>query len=164
MGLKLSSGEHLSITEVSPMEKKAVDIIKNAKRIKAEAKITYDDILRKMEELDHSTVVSLSTLRRIFRNGSEAKASSFNYTEILVPVDNAIQALSKVPRPVSERDHELEAYKAIISIQGEEIDRMMELNAHLQARVEFLVGQVDKKDRRMDEKDEIIKKLMEKCM
>ena len=157
MGLKLSSGEHLSIIEVSPMEKKAVDIIKDAKRIKAETKVTYDNILHKMEELDQSTVISLSTLRRIFRSGSEAKASSFNYTEILLPVDNAMQALSKEPRPESERDHELEAYKAIISMQGEEMDRIMELNNHLQARIEFLVKQIDAKD-------ELIKMLAEKVL
>ena len=139
------------------MDKKAVDIIKDAKRIKAATKVTYEDILHKMEELDPCTVISNSTLRRIFRSGSEAKASSFNYEAILVPVDNAMQALSKEPLPASERDHELEAYKAIISIQGEEMDRIMELNSHLQARIEFLVRQIDAKD-------ELIKKLAEKVL
>ena len=157
MGLKLSPGELLSIMEVSPMEKKPVDIIKDAKRIKAETHVTYDEILHKMEELDKSRTFSNSTLRRIFRTGSEAKASSFNYGEILIPLDRAMLALSKEPRPELERDHELEAYKAIISIQGEEIDRIMELNQHLQARIEFLVKQIDAKD-------ELIKKLAEKVL
>jgi uncharacterized protein (DUF3084 family) len=139
------------------MEKKAVEIIKDAKRIKSEAKVTYENILEQMEELDPSTVISRSTLRRIFREGSEAKASSFNYEEILVPVDNAMQALSKKPKPASERDHELEAYKAIIRVQDEEIDRLMDINKLLQDRVEFLVKQVDNKD-------QIISQLIEKAL
>jgi hypothetical protein len=139
------------------MEKKAVEIIKDAKRIKSEAKVTYENILEQMEELDPSTVISRSTLRRIFREGSEAKASSFNYEEILVPVDNAMQALSKKPKQASERDHELEAYKAIIRVQDEEIDRLMDMNKLLQDRVEFLVKQVDNKD-------EIIRQLIEKVL
>ena len=48
-------------------------------------------------------------------------------------------------------------YKAIISIQGEEMDRIMELNSHLQARIEFLVRQIEAKD-------ELIKKLAEKVL
>jgi uncharacterized protein (DUF3084 family) len=139
------------------MEKKAVEIIKDAKRIKSEAKVTYENILEQMEELDPSTVISRSTLRRIFREGSEAKASSFNYEDILVPVDNAMQALSKKPKPASERDHELEAYKAIIRVQDEEIDRLMDINKLLQDRVEFLVKQVDNKD-------QIISQLIEKAL
>lgn len=139
------------------MEKKAVEIIKDAKRIKSEAKVTYENILEQMEELDPSTVISRSTLRRIFREGSEAKASSFNYEEILVPVDNAMQALSKKPKPASERDHEMEAYKAIIRVQDEEIDRLMDMNKLLQDRVEFLVKQVDNKD-------QIIRQLIEKAL
>lgn len=139
------------------MEKKAVEIIKDAKRIKSEAKVTYENILEQMEELDPSTVISRSTLRRIFREGSEAKASSFNYEEILVPVGNAMQALSKKPKPASERDHELEAYKAIIRVQDEEIDRLMDMNKLLQDRVEFLVKQVDNKD-------QIIRQLIEKAL
>ena len=139
------------------MEKKAVEIIKDAKRIKSETKVTYENILEQMEELDPSTVISRSTLRRIFREGSEAKASSFNYEEILVPVDNAMQALSKKPKQASERDHELEAYKAIIRVQDEEIDRLMDINKLLQDRVEFLVKQVDNKD-------QIISQLIEKAL
>ena len=72
-------------------------------------------------------------------------------------MDNAMQALSKKPKPASERDHELEAYKAIIRVQDEEIDRLMDMNKLLQDRVEFLVKQVDNKDL-------IIRQLIEKAL
>lgn len=42
--------------------------------------------------------------------------------------------------------------------------RLIDLVEHLEGRVEFLLSQIEKKDRRMDEKDEIIRKLMEKVL
>ena len=146
------------------METEAKSKIKEMKQIKEEYKITYDDIMVEMEKIDSSKVVSLSTLRRIFREGSEAKASSFNYEEIILPAYNAVKNLDKKPSPSSPFELELQGYKNVIRVQNEELDRLIELKEHLDDRVNFLIEQIKLKDRRLDEKDEIIKKLMEKCL
>ena len=146
------------------MDRKSADIIREVKAIRAENKITYIDIMEEMEKLDRASVVSLSTLRRVFRDGSETKAGSFNYEHILIPIRDAMRSLAKEQKPESERDKELDGYKAVIRVQNEELDRLIELNEHLQNRVEFLVEQINLKDRRMDEKDEMIRKLMDRVL
>ena len=139
----------------SPMEIKAADMIKEIKEIKEENDITYAEIMDQMELLDSSLVPSLSTVRRVFRSGSETHASSFNREQILEPIYNAVLVLNKSPRGTSVHDMEIKALKSVLRVQAEEIDRLMEFNSHLEDRVKFLVGQVR-------EKDELIKKLMEK--
>ena len=146
------------------MENRAQEIVKEIKAIRAEWKITYIDIMEEMERINPASVVSLSTLRRIFRDGSETKASSFNFEEILLPVYTAVKALDGKPKDDSPYEKELDGYRAVIRVQNEELDRLIELKEHLEERVAFLIEQIGKKDRRMDEKDEIIHKLMEKCL
>ena len=153
------------------MDSNAKQIIKEIKDIKEQYKITYDDIMVEMERLDSSTVVSLSTLRRVFRDGSETKATSFNYEEILIPIYNAVKNLDKKPSPSSPFEIELQGYKNVIRVQNEELDRLLELKEHLDDRVNYLVGQTKVKDeqilfltKQLDEKGEIIRKLMEKCL
>ena len=162
---QLSVNEHL--TEKlggSLMETKAQSMIKEVKAIKEEKKITYIDIMEKMEENDPSSVVSLSTLRRIFRDGSELKASSFNYEEILMPVYKAVTMLGDKPKSTSEFDKEMDGYKAVIRVQNEELDRLIELKEHLDDRVNFLIEQIKIKDKTIAEQSDLIKKLMEKCL
>ena len=139
------------------METEAQKKIKEMKQIKEDYKITYDDIMVEMEKLDSSKVVSLSTLRRIFRDGSEQKASSFNYEEIIVPAYNAVKNLDKKPSPSSPFELELQGYKNVIRVQNEELDRLIELKEHLDDRVAFLIEQIKLKD-------EMIKKLTDKFL
>ena len=146
------------------METKAQNMIKEMKQIKEEYKITYDDIMVEMERLDSSKVVSLSTLRRIFRDGSEQKASSFNYEEIILPAYNAVKNLDKKPSPSSPFELELQGYKNVIRVQNEELDRLIELKEHLDDRVDFLVERINFLTDQIKQKDELIKKLMEKCL
>ena len=131
---------------------------------KEENKITYMDIMEKMAELNECTMVSLSTLRRVCRPGAELKASSFNYNEILIPIYNAVKEIVAEPKEKTEIDKELDGYKAVIRVQNEELDRLIELKEHLEDRIAFLLDQIALKDKRMDQKDEIIKKLMEKFL
>ena len=159
--------EQLSTNEQSGgslMETKAQNMIKEMKQIKEEYKITYDDIMVEMERLDSSKVVSLSTLRRIFRDGSESKASSFNFEEIVVPAYNAVKNLDKKPSPSSPFELELQGYKNVIRVQNEELDRLIELKEHLDDRVDFLVERINFLTDQIKQKDELIKKLMEKCL
>ena len=63
---------------------------------------------------------------------------------------------------------EVEGLKAIIRLKNEEIERLHEeiesIKEEYVLRVAFLRDQIDKKDKRMDEKDDIIHKLMEKVL
>lgn len=153
------------------MENRAAQMIREMKEIKRNSKLTYDDIMVQMEKLNSSTVVSLSTLRRVFRDGSESKASSFNFEEILTPIYNAVKDLEGKPSPSSPFEIELQGFKNVIRVQNEELDRLIELKEHLDNRVDFLVGQVKTKDemiqnlmKKLDEKDAMIQRLMDKCL
>ena len=159
MNAQLSTDEQYGGSQMESAQEKIIFI----QHAKEDNKITYDDIMVKMAELNECTMVSLSTLRRVCRHGAEFKASSFNYEEVLMPIYNAVKALVDFPKEKSDFDKELDGYKAVIRVQNEELDRLIELKEHLEARVTFLLEQIEKKDRRMDEKDEIIRRLMDKC-
>ena len=142
---------------------KAQGMIREIKRIKEESNITYDKIMRQMEDDDPTSSVSLSTLRRICREGSEYKASSFNFEEILMPVYNSVKRLDKQPRQTTPRDEEIEGYRAVIRLQDEELDRLVEIKEHLEENAVFMASQITEKDSlikrlidRLDQKDEII--------
>ena len=63
---------------------------------------------------------------------------------------------------------ENEALKAVLKFKNEEIEslqRQLELIREMyEARIDFLIDQIRKKDKRMDEKDEIINRLMAKVL
>lgn len=150
MNEQLSTDEQFNVIGGSPMENRPAEIIKEMKAIKTEYKLTYMDIMEQMAEIDETKMVSLSTLRRLFRDGSEMKASSFNFEEILMPVYDAVKALDKKPPLKTEFERELDGYKAVIRVQNEELDRLLELKEHLEGRVDFLIKQIEKKDKMID--------------
>lgn len=182
MNTKPSTYEHIITTDEqlggSTVElTKSQELIKQLKEIKERDEITYPRILDRMEK--NGKVVSLSTLRRVFADGSENNASVFNYEATLLPIAEALLNVEDLPTPAnSPYAKELDGLKSVIHLQNEEIARLHELKEHLESRVTFLLAQIEKKDERMDrkdriiderdavirEKDEIIKSLMEKCM
>ncbi|MBQ7736996.1 MAG: hypothetical protein IJT62_04095 [Oscillospiraceae bacterium] len=138
----------------------AQELIKQLKEAKKQKEFTYPRIMERMEAKGH--FISLTTLRRVFADGSEA--GSFNYETTLLPIAEVLLDPEDVPTEDGPQSKEIDALKAIIHVQNEEIARLHELKEHLENRVTFLLEQIDKKDRRMDEKDELIKKLMEKVL
>lgn len=181
MSKKPSEGEHIAAiietTGGSLMGNKnqniAAENIREIKEIKRELKLTYMDILDEMKLLDPSHPGALSTLRRVYAEHSEKKASGFNYDETLMPIYKAVKSLEKKGKPEEEDpfETELRGYQATIVCQNEELDRLYEMTDFLEGRVEFLVkeieflkGQIAVKDRRMDEKDAWINKLMNKIL
>ena len=152
----------LDSTEVSCMElENKQDLIRQLKEAKARDEVTYPRILERMEK--NGKFVSLTTLRRVFADGSEMNANSFNLETTLMPIAEALLEAEDVPTPEdSPYASEIHALKSVIHVQNEEIARMHDLKEHLEARVTFLLEQIEKKDRRMDEKDEIIRRLMNK--
>jgi hypothetical protein len=137
------------------------ELIKQLKWIKQRDEITYPRIQEKLEK--HGYFVSMTTIRRVFADGSEE--SSFNYENTLLPIARVLLDFSDDGSVEEEPSaDEVAGLRAVIRLQTEEIERLHELNEHLEARVTFLIDQIEKKDRRMDEKDEIIRRLMDKVL
>ena len=150
---------------------KAQELIRQMKTIKESNEITYPRIIERMEK--NGRVVSLTTLRRVFAEGSEANAANFSeanaanfsYENTLMPIAEVLLNVEDVPTPEDAPNaQQIEALKAVVHCQNEEIARLHELKEHLENRISFLLEQIEKKDRRMDEKDDIIRKLMDKCL
>lgn len=142
---------------------KAQELIRQMKTIKESNEITYPRIIERMEK--NGRVVSLTTLRRVFAEGSEANAANFSYENTLMPIAEVLLNVEDVPTPEDAPNaQQIEALKAVVHCQNEEIARLHELKEHLEDRISFLLEQIEKKDRRMDEKDDIIRKLMDKCL
>ena len=140
---------------------KAQELIKMLKEAKQRNEVTYPRILDRMEK--NGKFVSLTTLRRLFADGSEQNAQSFNYENTLLPIAEALLDVEDVPTDDnSPYAKEIDGLKAVIHVQNEEIARLHEMKEHLEDRITFLLEQIEKKDRRMDEKDDIIRRLMNK--
>ncbi len=128
--------------------------------------------------------VSETTLRRIFADHSETE-DSFSYKSIK-PVAELL--IKEEPEAVSSSQHVtvahakidlllavIEGKNGIIERQSDKIgkltaqveklvEQMRTIREMDDRRIDFLRDQIEKKDRRMDEKDEIIKRLMDKVL
>ena len=139
------------------------ELIRQLKEIKQKNEITYPRIMERMEK--NGKFVSLTTLRRVFADNSENNADSFNYENTLLPIAEALLNVEDLPTPAdSPYAKEIDGLKAVIHVQNEEISRLHELKEHLETRITFLLEQIEKKDRRMDEKDELIKRLLDQVL
>ena len=164
MDTKPSTHEQILTVEGQNMEHtKAQELIRQLKEVKERNEITYPRILERMEK--NGKFVSLTTLRRVFAAGSENSADSFNYENTLLPIAEVLLNVEDVPTlPDSPYAQEIDGLKAVIHVQNEEIARLHEMKEHLEGRITFLLDQIEIKDRRMDEKDSIIQRLMDKCL
>lgn len=136
------------------------ELIKEIKWIKKRDEITYPRIQEKLEK--NGFFISMSTLRRVFADGSEDV--NFNYENTLLPIARVLMDFTQANDAEEPNAEEINGLRAIIRVQTEEIERLHELNEHLEARVTFLIDQIEKKDRRMDEKDETIRRLLDKVL
>lgn len=118
-------------------------IIQALKQAKAEWEITYPRLMDMLEA--NNTPISLTTLRRVFAEGSE-RNDSFNYSTTIAPLE-AILLRDDIPEPENNPyAKELEGFKAVIHSQNEELVRLYKLVDHLEDRVNFLVDQCKTKD------------------
>ena len=141
---------------------KSQELIRKLKDIKAKNEITYPRIIERMEK--NGKFVSLTTLRRVFADGSEMNASSFSYENTLLPIAEVLLNVEDVPTADSPYAQEIDGLKAVIHVQNEEIARLHELKEHLEQRITFLLEQIELKDRRMDRKDETIERLLNQVL
>ncbi len=139
------------------------ELIKQLKEVKAKNEITYPRIMERLEKT--GKYVSLTTLRRVFADGSEMNANNFSYENTLMPIAEVLLNVEDVPTPDnSPYAKEIDGLKAVIHVQNEELARLHEMKEHLEGRIAFLLEQIERKDRRMDEKDEMIRRLMDKLL
>lgn len=130
-------------------------LIQDLKRAKTEKEITYPRLIDMLEA--NETAISLTTLRRVFADGSE-KNDSFNYASTLQPLEKILLSSDEIMEPENNPyAKEIDGYKAVIHTQNEELVRVYQLLDHLEDRVSFLVEQCKTKD-------ELIKQLAAKAL
>lgn len=141
------------------LQKKIAEIITKLKKVREEEGISYQKIVELVE--NNGGTVSVSTVKRVFSEGSEA--FGWQYENTLKPIADAVLGIYG-PSEAATAD-EADALKAIIDYKS---DKIMELTAQLERceesyrrRIDFLKEQIALKDSRIDRRDEMIEKLIE---
>jgi len=151
------------------------EIIVKLKAVKKENELTIPRIKEMVEK--NGDYIAMSTLRRVFAEGSEEN-DSFSYDRTIAPIARAL--LFQDNEDIAEGDEaaiedRVEGLRAVILLKNEQIDMLQEQNEMLRKQVQtvcaerderlrFLRDQIELKDKRMDEKDAIIQRLMDKCL
>lgn len=145
------------------MPTKSEKLIQQAKDIKQTKKLQLSDIMKEIKTENGVPVVSLSTLRRVFADGSEDRSSRFRYEETLVPIIEAIRRIDGSSDEPPQAD-EINALRMLVDLQKEELDRKNEM-------VQRLIDRLDQKDEiicqfisDMKQKDRFIQQLTEKLL
>lgn len=141
------------------LKHKVAEIITKLKKVREENGLSYQRIVDLVEK--NGGYVSISTVRRVFEDGSESYG--FQYENTLKPIADAVLGIYSDSEDVTA--DEADAMKAIIDYKS---DRIEQLEAQLRRceesykrRIDFLKGQIALKDMRIDRRDEMIEKLVE---
>lgn len=139
-------------------QKKIADIITKLKKVREENGLSYQKIVELVEK--NGDYVSLSTVKRVFEEGSESYGFQFENT--LKPIANAVLGIYSETDIVSAS--EVDALKSIVAYKS---DRITELEARLERtedsyrrRLDFLKEQISLKDQRIDKRDAMIERLL----
>ena len=142
------------------------DIILKLKEVREERGLSFNDILKLMEE--NGDYLSKSTISRIFADGSEE--NSFRYEETIRPIANALLDIENI----EDTDNmDVRAMKSLLKYKIERIEELEQQNEQLelslasekvkyhekldkereqhQKSIDFLKNQIDLKDKRMDQ-------------
>ena len=148
------------------------DIVLRLKAVREKEKLSIADIMSKLEAAGEN--VSESAVRRVFRDNSETDLG-FTYQKVLKPIADVLLAEEEESASDPALLEKNEALHAIIREKNRTIemlqDKVDKLTEQMDAfrkeydlRLRFLRDQIELKDKRMDEKDEIIHRLMDKCL
>ena len=141
------------------------NIISKLKEVKKQNELTLPRILDMIEA--NGDYLSMTTLRRVFAANSEQE-DSFNYDKTIRPIANVLLLQEEYSPEGTVSATENEALKAVLKLKNEEIEALKKqieiMRKMYEERIDFLIDQIRKKDKRMDEKDEIINRLMEKVL
>ena len=141
------------------------NIISKLKEVKKQNELTLPRILDMIEA--NGDYLSMTTLRRVFAANSEQE-DSFNYDKTIRPIANVLLLQEEYAPEGTVSTTENEALKAVLKLKNEEIESLKKqieiMRKMYEERIDFLIDQIRKKDKRMDEKDEIINRLMAKVL
>ena len=140
------------------------EVILSIKKAKDEQHLSISDILKKVNE--HGQIISETTLRRIFADGSE-DSDSFNYETTIRPVAQVLVNSSPTSAASAELYLHICQYKMeVIESMKMQIDHLKEEHENrcreYDKRMAFLRDQIELKDRRMDEQAQRIDRLLER--
>ena len=140
------------------MDSKSQEIIRRIKESKQKNKISCNEIMEALPKENGIPALSLTTLRRVLKDDSEARASSFNYEETLLPI---AEAISRIEGTEQTKD---------VNTITDGIGFLMEQISEKDALIKRLIDRLDQKDAiihqfliDMNQKDVILSQLMEKC-
>ena len=150
----------------------AQEIVVKLKAVQEQQHLTVPQIKKMVE--DTGAFVSETTLRRVFAKNSEIE-DSFSYQSTLRPIAQALLIEDVLSSGDDVMKAKIEGLEVIMAQKNEIIESLRMQIAKLKAdheqrcreyeqRMDFLRDQIEKKDRRMDERDEMIRRLMEKCL
>lgn len=134
------------------------DLVIALKKAKKEGDYTIPRIEEEIRRLGKS--VSMSTLKRVFKDGSE-DGGSFDVEYTLLPIAEVLLNQEDIPVPEGAPfSVELELMRAELRVQVERVESLQARNKILEDRVTFMQQQIERKDRRLDEREDIIRKVM----
>ena len=140
-------------------QKKIAEIVQRLKKVKDEEGISYQRIVDLVEQNGGS--VSLSTVKRVFEDGSENYG--YQYESTLKPIADAVLGIYGSSEDVTP--DEADAMKAIIDYKSDRIKDLTERlenaeNSHRRG-IEFFKEQIEILQARIDKKDELIERILE---
>lgn len=146
--------------EVSEMElQNQREVILELKKAKEDRQYTIQRMLD--EILMNGDSVSETTLKRVFRPGSEDDSKTFNMEHTLLPIRRVLIKPESVQAPEDPyHTNEIGLLKAELRIQAERVENLRDRNMILEKRVDFMQRQIEIKDRRLDEREDVLRKVM----
>ena len=141
------------------LQKRIAEVVSKLKKVKEEEGLSCQRIVELVEE--NGDYVSLSTVKRVFEEGSET--FGFQYENTLRPIAEVLLGIRGPSAAASAG--EADALRAIIDYKSEKI---ADLEAQLarcedsyQRRLSFIRGQIDLKDARIDRLHGIIERMVD---
>ena len=155
------------------------EIVLRLKAVKEKDNLSISEIEERLESSGYN--LSDSTVRRVFRDNSENDLG-FTYAKVLKPIaDVLLDEESETPEDqslfeknealhsiIKEKNRIIEGLQdqiEILTSQNEGLKKQIdEFRKEYDLRLRFLRDQIEKKDAMMDQKDQIIQRLMDKCL
>lgn len=142
-------------------QEKIADIISRLKKIREENDLSYKKIVDMVEK--NGEYVSLSTVRRVFEDGSEAYG--YQYDNTLRPIADAVLGVYGEPDGIDDDNDTVEALRAVIRYKNERLkeleSRLKQTEESYRRRLDFVKEQIALKDSRIDRRDSMIEKLLD---
>ena len=138
---------------------KIADIVKRLKKVREENGLSYQRIFDLVQE--SGNYVSLSTIRRVFEDGSESYG--WQYENTLKPIAAAVLGAYSPPDEAAE--DVAETMQAIIDYKSMRIreleNQLARMEESYKRRLDFVKNQIVLKDARIDRRDDMIEKLLD---